>query len=448
MVLPEEYENRMKAYLGEADFRAYLGSLEEKSLRALRVNTLKLSEEEFLSLGIPGIGQGDRVPWCPEGFYYEETEQKIGDTPAHHGGFFYIQEPSAMAPAEALGVRPGERVLDLCSAPGGKGTALAAKMENRGLLVLNEPVPSRAKILSENTERMGIANALVLCGKPEGLSERFPGFFDRVLVDAPCSGEGMFRKNPGAVAEWSGENVLLCAKRQKDILVHAVRMLSPGGRLVYSTCTFNPGENEENTAFLLKNFPELTLLEEKKLLPWKIRGEGQYYSVFEKTGREGEDPGKKTSFSVEKPPKERELKAFFEFASGFLRLPKEVLPGGRFVFIGDGLYVMPGDVPGLSGLRVLRAGLHLGTIRKDRFEPSHALFLYLKKEDTALSAELSEEEAVSYLAGESVRLSDKDPRSSLNGWCLLLYKGKSIGGGKINQGMIKNHYPKGLRIRK
>lgn len=354
-----------------------------------------------------------------------------------------------MAPAVKLGAKPGERVLDLCSAPGGKGTYLAAKMENTGLLVLNEPVPSRAKILSGNVERMGIVNAVVTCHLPEELSERFPLFFDRILVDAPCSGEGMFRKNPEAVSEWSTENVALCVERQRRILEEAVKMLAPGGTLVYSTCTFNPEEDEANAAYFQKAHPELLLLEEEKLWPHKVRGEGQYYAVFRKEGALPGDDGRKSApFSAEKAPGKKDLNVFFEFAKESLSLPNEILPDGHFVLIGDGLYVMPGEVPSLAGLRVLRTGLHLGTIRKDRFEPSHALFLALKKEDFAVTAELDDEEAAGYLAGESVRLSPEDPRSDLAGWCMLLYKGRGIGGGKINQGMIKNHYPKGLRIRK
>ncbi|MFW5632265.1 MAG: RsmF rRNA methyltransferase first C-terminal domain-containing protein, partial [Acetivibrio ethanolgignens] len=388
-MLPKEFENRMKNMLGE-EYTAFLSSYDEKKWQSLRINTLKAKKENFLSEKKFSL---EPVAWCETGYYYGDGEQP-GKHPYHEAGVYYIQEASAMAPGTYLEAQPGERILDLCAAPGGKSTQAACMLQGEGLLVCNEIHPARAKILSENIERMGVRNALVTNETPQALEKAFPLYFDRILVDAPCSGEGMFRKNEEARQEWSPVNVELCASRQQEILQCASNMLKPGGRLVYSTCTFAPLENENIVGWFLKNHPDFTIKEVKKwdgmaagesawmeepieeikgtlrLWPHKLRGEGHYVAVLERdlSGTVGKEP------LVEKGISEKECKEYFEFAKQYLKIP----PRGKLIRFGEQLYIAPDELPSLHRLRVLRPGLHLGTMKKNRFEPSHALALALK----------------------------------------------------------------------
>ncbi|MGN0308957.1 MAG: RsmB/NOP family class I SAM-dependent RNA methyltransferase, partial [Lachnospiraceae bacterium] len=265
ITLPQEFLNRMKSSLGE-EFPLFLASYEKEEHKALRRNPLKASREEFEKKIPFSLKQ---VPWTPTGYYYPLTQQP-GQHPYHQAGLYYIQEPSAMAAAEYLEVKPGERILDLCAAPGGKSTQIGGYLQGEGLLLCNEPHPSRAKILSENIERMGIGNALVTNEMPNKLAESFPEYFDKILVDAPCSGEGMFRKNEEARREWSLQNVKLCAHRQEEILEEAAKMLRLGGKLVYSTCTFSKEENEESISRFLARHPEFIFLKDKRLWPHQV----------------------------------------------------------------------------------------------------------------------------------------------------------------------------------
>ena len=428
-MLPEAFLQRMEAQLG-SEYPAFLESLERPRAVALRFNPMKEERPVLPFVGAP-------VPWEPEGFYYD-PETRPGLHVYHEAGVYYLQEASAMAPVALLDPQPGERVCDLCAAPGGKTTQIAGRMLGQGFLVCNEINPKRAKILSRNIERMGVANALVTNEHPETLASRFPGFFDRVLVDAPCSGEGMFRKEEAAVTDWSQETVQMCARRQREILDSAARLVRPGGRLVYSTCTFAPEEDEETVAAFLETHPEFT--PEPVEAPWfvsgenasyrmwphKLLGEGHFAAVLRKTqGESGEVPA---------CPGEKCPKAWESFA-------KELditLPEGKAVSFGQSLYWAPTELPELNRLKVLRPGLELGTERKGRFEPAHALALWLKTCAVTESFPPESPEMKAYLHGDVVP-------SGKKGWCLVQAGGYAIGWGKGDGSVLKNHYPKGLR---
>ena len=346
-----------------------------------------------------------------------------------------------MAPAALLEPRPGERVLDLCAAPGGKSTQLARAMEGRGILVCNEIHPKRARILSGNIERLGISNALVLNESPERLAERLPGWFDRVLVDAPCSGEGMFRKEEAALTDWSEDTVAMCAARQKTILTSAAKLVRPGGRLVYSTCTFAPEENEDMIEAFLEARPDFlpvpmdapwfspglrNLPGTYRLWPHLLRGEGQFAAVLQRTGSP-ETPVSVPQPTEALPPESREL---------LLQLP--ALPAGGAVRFGETVFLVPPDTPELRGLRVLRAGLELGQLKKGRFEPAHALALWPETADNCVSFPAGSPEIARYLHGETLP-------TERQGWVLVQVDGYGLGWGKGAAGVLKNHYPKGLR---
>lgn len=365
-----------------------------------------------------------------------------------------------MAVAQLLEARPGERILDLCAAPGGKTTCIAAAMKGRGLLFCNEIHPVRARILSENIERMGIVNACVANEAPGHLAEVFSGFFDRILVDAPCSGEGMFRKNEEARMEWSLENVAACVRRQEEILDCAAEMLRPGGRLVYSTCTFAPEENEGTISSFLERHGEYKVLpidrkrfglpcgEEPylRLWPHRVRGEGHFAAVLQKAGEQGAGYKRVSKNGALKGLDGKELGEFSRFCKEVLsRIPVwECTEADQPVFLrfGDNLYLAPWEMPDLKGLKVIRPGLHLGELRKNRFQPAHALALAMSSRDAVRVWNLKAEDAetADYLAGQTL------PAQGEKGWYLICVDGFSLGWGKLSGGIMKNHYPKGLRI--
>lgn len=600
--LPREFLLRMQGLMEADEYEAFLSSYGRERSFSLRVNTLKCSPEAFWRLAEsfapccrrePETYSSEedmsaglrRVLWEPCGFYYPE-EFRPGRLPWHEAGMYYIQEASAMLPAVLCGARPGERVLDLCAAPGGKSTKLAADMRGEGLLVANEIHPGRAKILSANIERMGIRNAVVTCETPQRLASRFPLFFDRIAVDAPCSGEGMFRKEEEAAAQWSPENVALCADRQAEILEEAAAMLRPGGILVYSTCTFSPEENEGAVFRFLLAHSDFTVVPAREILgpdmeawsleggrpewigdlsggrsaegdlsggwsaegdlfgdrveagdfsggraeeappfeegragiadslrgavrlwPHRISGEGHFVAVLRKRGGTGADAiksaakrggmessrkkkgGKRAAGGKQDRMTEEALRLWEEFALENLQISvkKESL-----LLSGDTLWALPvpADAISLDGMRVLRAGLQLGSVAKGRFEPSHALAMALGAGEAARCVRLTgaepaagsgksrarvgqtgrdgltgaepaagsgkcharagetvivgldgAEPAWSWLRGESLPL-EEDPEK---GWCLVLIDGCSAGWGKSAGGMLKNHYPRGLR---
>ena len=428
-MLPEAFLERIKTQLGE-EYEDFLKSLERPRAVALRFNPLK-GEQPVM----PFVA--DPVPWEPMGYYYD-PEARPGLHVYHEAGVYYLQEASAMAPVALLDPQPGEKVCDLCAAPGGKTTQIAGRMAGEGFLLCNEINPKRAKILSRNIERMAVRNALVTNEHPENLAKRFAGFFDRVLVDAPCSGEGMFRKEEAAVTDWSVETVEMCARRQAEILHSAAKMVKPGGRLVYSTCTFAPEEDEMAVAAFLEAHPEFE--PENLEAPWfvpgengshrmwphKLLGEGHFAAVLKKTGTEDDD--------VEIPAGEKLPKEWLSFARELgIRLPE-----GKAVSFGQNLFWAPVEMPDIRRLKVMRPGLELGTVKKDRFEPAHALALWLKdcanvQDYPADSAEMKE-----YIHGNVVP-------SKVKGWCLVTADGYAIGWGKGDGNVLKNHYPKGLR---
>lgn len=428
-MLPEAFLERMKAQLG-AEYGQFLASLERPRAVALRFNPLKGERPD-----LPFVGQP--VPWEPEGVYYD-PEARPGLHVYHEAGVYYLQEASAMAPVALLDPQPGERVCDLCAAPGGKTTQIAGRMGGQGFLLCNEINPKRAKILSRNIERMAVANALVTNEHPETLAQRFPGFFDRVLVDAPCSGEGMFRKEEAAVTDWSEETVAMCARRQGEILHSAAKLVRPGGRLVYSTCTFAPAEDEGVVAAFLEAHPEFT--PEPVEAPWfapgenasyrmwphRLLGEGHFAAVLRKTGGETEDIPLEAN---EKLPKQWD---------SFAKELNITLPAGKAVCFGQSLFWAPEEMPEIRKLKVLRPGLELGNVKKDRFEPAHALALWLKECANVQDYGPDSEEIRDYLHGDVVP-------SGVKGWCLVRAGGYSIGWGKGDGRVLKNHYPKGLR---
>ena len=451
--LPSAYIVKMKRLLGEAGFFAYTRALEQPTERALRLNLL-LCPDGLPPCPLEEEGMGERVPWA-RGAYFVRGDARPGLSPLHEAGLFYLQEPSALSAVTALDPQPGERVLDLCAAPGGKSTQIAALMAGRGLLVCNEPVPSRAQILSRNIERMGVTNAVVTCALPEQLAPRFPAFFNRILVDAPCSGEGMFRRQPEAIAEWSEGAPAGCAQRQLDILESAVSMLAPGGTLVYSTCTFNDTENEGVLARLLERHAELSAVPFAlpglpaapggyvHLYPHEIRGEGHFVSLLRKAA---DTPAPEERGTSSRAP--RRAKGSRVQAASPIALPKDVLAPGvrleRLYAAGDALWSLPEglDVQRLDGLRTLRTGLLLARLEGRHVEPDHALAMALRPEQAARTAELTREQALAYQAGEALEL------GNLPGGCTLLtHQGVSLGFGRQSGGLMKNRYPKGLRRR-
>ncbi|MBR4863997.1 MAG: RsmB/NOP family class I SAM-dependent RNA methyltransferase [Oscillospiraceae bacterium] len=426
-MLPEAFLNRIEKQLG-AEYPAFLESLERPRAVALRFNPLKGEAPALSFVQSP-------VPWEPMGYYYD-PEARPGLHPYHEAGVYYLQEASAMAPVALLDPQPGERICDLCAAPGGKTTQIAGRMAGEGFLLCNEINPKRAKILGRNIERLGVANALVTNEHPGKLAERYAAYFDRVLIDAPCSGEGMFRKEEAAVTDWSQETVEMCARRQAEILHSGAMLVRPGGRLVYSTCTFAPEENEEAIAQFLQTHPEFT--PETVEAPWfvkgengsfrmwphKLLGEGHFAAVLRKTGGEEED--------VSVPSGEKLPRPWQDFAKQL----GITLPEGKAVIFGQSLYWAPTDMPDLRGIKVVRPGLELGELKKDRFEPAHALALWLR--EASCSHDLAADAVAGYMHGETVPSGEK-------GWCLVTVDGYSIGWGKGDGSVLKNHYPKGLR---
>ncbi|MBO4989489.1 MAG: RsmF rRNA methyltransferase first C-terminal domain-containing protein [Clostridia bacterium] len=422
MKLPEDFIKRMRLL---SDSEAFFQSYDLPPVRGIRVNLLKTTPSAFAE-GSP-FPLGERIPWEESGFYV--TEEKVGKTIEHAAGLFYSQEPSAMCAVPLLDLKPGDFFLDLCSAPGGKGTQSAALMQGKGIAVLNEKMPDRAKILAGNVERMGIRNAVVLNADPRELETRFPACFDKILVDAPCSGEGMFKKEENAVGEWSLAKVAMCAERQRGILDSAASMLKEGGILVYSTCTFSPEEDEGQIADFLARHGEFTLLEEHKLYPHRVKGEGHYAAKLLKTAGEIGTWRKETNFL-----KAAEETVYRTFERSFFVGRQE-----RLFAFGNSISSLPEGCFSLKGLKVLRAGLPLGTIEKGRFEPAHSFAMAYPEECFLGVAEIGEK-ARSYLRGEPFE------NEGENGWCVVTFRGFPLGIGKRVNGIVKNHLPKGLRL--
>lgn len=430
--LPAAFVSRMQKDLPQDEQEAFFDAYDKPACRGIRVNSLKIGTEEFKRISPFALRP---VPWEANGFYV--AEEKPGRHPHHFAGLYYCQEPSAMSVVPQVGVRPGERVLDLCAAPGGKSTQLAQAMEGEGILFCNEPVPARAHILTQNIERMGVRNSVAICSRTADLAWRFPKFFDRVLVDAPCSGEGMFRKNPEeALKNWSEENVRFCAKRQREILADAASMLAEGGTLVYSTCTFSREEDEGQTELFLREHPDFVLERQQKLYPHRAEGEGHYCAVLKKETYEDRNPVRCPQQREQVTPKERA--SFLRFCEMHLKK----VPQGRLFAAGGILYLLPVGMPHVdwAGTVLLRAGVRAGEFAKNRFEPSHALAMCLRADDAARTVCCTVSEAEKFMRGETLLADVSD------GWCLVCVDSYPLGWGKATGGIIKNHYPKGLRL--
>ncbi|MEY8336604.1 RsmB/NOP family class I SAM-dependent RNA methyltransferase [Lachnospiraceae bacterium 62-35] len=472
--LPEEFKKKMEGLLGE-EYTAFISSYDRSRVQGLRINLLKLSEKEGEQLLAPF--HLTPVPWAEEGYYYEE-QTRPGRHPFHAAGLYYIQEPSAMAVVSLLDVQPGDRVLDLCAAPGGKTTHIAGRLQGKGFLLSNEIHPSRARILSQNVERMGISRGVVTNEEPSRLAERFPEFFDKVVVDAPCSGEGMFRKEETAREEWSKAYPMSCALRQQEILRHGAAMLKRGGILVYSTCTFSPEEDEQIIEQFLESHSDFEIADRDSLVksrgyeglsegrpqwgrekreelrhtfriwPHLAKGEGHYIAVLRKK-EEGEQEeeskkGRRRKTGAGKGFSYIKDKKLLEKIEIFL---KEICPKvrewescGKWILFGEQLCLMPEEIGDMEGLRVLRPGLHVADFKKARLEPAHSLALWLKREEAACCQDLDMEEALRYLRGETIAGGGK------KGWTLMCVAGYPLGWAKGSAGILKNHYPKGLRL--
>ena len=459
MNLPIEFENKMKAFLGN-EWDDFLYSYDNNRFQALRFNTLKVQspEERMRILKVLGISSDKRVSWANEAYYFDENVRP-GKHPYHEMGLYYIQEPSAMSAAALLAPKPGMRVLDLCAAPGGKSTQLATYLGDSGLLVSNEINTQRSRILSQNIERMGIKNAIVTNEDSFVLASHFPGFFNAIQVDAPCSGEGMFRKLPEAIEQWSMENVAICAARQKEILDNAAVMLKPGGVIVYSTCTFSREENEDVIEYFLERHTDFTLEEMERFWPHKVDGEGHFVAKLVRRGSinefveaDGKTKKNKNSKNRKNETKTALTKENMKLLSEFLDETisddmAALIKNSRLVMFGEQLYRLPDMEVDIKGLKVQRAGLHIGEFKKQRFEPSHSLALALKLSEAKNVVKLTcdNPQTIGFFNGQSVMLSDEQAAECKKGWALVCVDGYPAGWGKVNGTQVKNHYPKGLR---
>lgn len=462
MNLPAAFIDKYRQLMGDQEVTAFLNALtKEDSLSGFRTNPLKPGQPTAI---LNKVSQGS-VPGVANG-YLGHVDGKSLD---HVTGWVYSQEPSAMNVAQLVDPQPGERVLDLCAAPGGKSTQLVALMKNQGLLVANEIFTKRAKILAENLERWGAINTLVTNESPAALEKQFPQFFDRVLVDAPCSGEGMFRKEPAGIEYWHPEYPAECANRQKQILKSALKMLKPGGILVYSTCTFAPEEDEQNAAWLLREFPQLTicdlprqegmdkgrpewadgnpaLAKAIRLFPHHYHGEGHFIAKFQLAGEGQTIPVLKRQRRKKKRRQRQDNNALSnQEIDEWRKWSQTVMPqftADRLIKFGDQLYQLPDGIRSVDGLHVLRPGLHLGTLKKKRFEPSLALALSLADYQAVRHLTITIDQWHQYVHGDVLTIA----AGHENGWYLLVADGHPCGFGKLVGTTVKNFYPKGLRF--
>lgn len=459
MKLPIEFEKRMKEMLGP-DYDNYLASFELESYQGLRVNTLKVPVDTFTELSPFEL---EKVDWTPKGFYLNNSDKKPSKHPYYFAGLYYLQEPSAMTTASLLPIDEGDKVLDICAAPGGKSTELAAKLNGTGLLVSNDISNSRAKALLKNLELFGAGNTLITSVAPNELANRFPGFFDKILIDAPCSGEGMFRKQSNMTTAWENNGVDLFVGLQKSILTEAVKMLKPGGMIIYSTCTFSPEENEQSIEYLLSLDDSLSLVELpmldgfdkghvdwgktgnedltkcRRLWPHRVKGEGHFVAMVQKANTENTGAHSSYQFSKEKLSDE---------ARSFIKSLSYPFDMKRMDVLKDKVYYIPEDMPDVRGLRILRCGLLMGEIKKNRFEPSQALAMFLKMNefDNSLSLDIDDNRVIKYLKGETIELNDSEKDSVADGFVLICVGDYPLGWGKHSKGVIKNKYLPGWRM--
>lgn len=454
--LSEEYLNRMRDLLGEEEFSAYLKSFDEERLYGLRVNTAKVTPEAF-----PELVSWDLkpVPWIPNGFYYEGTERPAKD-PYYYAGLYYLQEPSAMTPAMLLPVEPGDRVLDLCGAPGGKSTELGVKLAGKGVLISNDISNSRAKALLKNLELWGISNICVTSETPDKLADVFGPWFDKILIDAPCSGEGMFRKDDDMVKSYEERGPEYYSEIQKEITDQAVRMLAPGGLLLYSTCTFSRCEDEEIICHILENHQEMELIRLPlfegasggigldgciRLFPHKIKGEGHFISLLRKNGGGAERTAAGSRERSRTEPQGKKAPALPTELTDFLALMNREFDDSRIMIKNDSVYYLPENFVPAKELRYLRTGLLLGELKNKRFEPGQALAMTLHAEEfkQTISWKKEDDRVIRYLKGETISLTPEE--GPVKGWCLVCVDGYPLGFAKGTGMALKNKYYPGWR---
>ena len=427
--LPQRFLDDMKELLMD-EYDDFIKSYDEPKTTGLRVNTLKISKEDLLNLNLYNL---DQIPWAKEGFYYNEGVDRPGKSPLHEAGAYYLQEPSAMSVVPKLDVQEDEKILDMCAAPGGKSTYILSKLNNTGLLVSNEINPTRIRALGENLERFGAKNCIITNTDSNNLRKVFTGYFDKIVIDAPCSGQGMFRKDEVAITDWSYAKVLECQSIQREIIRDGYEMLTNGGTLVYSTCTFAKEENEDVINEFISEYPNAKLIIMERLWPHKVKGEGHFVAKIQKL--EEEDCNVK---QIKVKRIDKEIKDYKDFEKKFLNISLE----NKFEIRGENLYLLPEESPDTKKIKLLRYGLHVGTLKKNRFEPSHALSHYLKMEDAKYieNLKVNDEQILQYLRGNTINTGNS------RGWVLVCVEGIPIGWGKESNGVLKNLYPKGLRI--
>lgn len=467
--LPQSFLDSMKEILGE-DYEAFLAGFDGQRQYGLRVNTLKMNLEEFERIAPFHL---KKVPWISNGYFYE-AEDAPAKHPFYSAGLYYLQEPSAMTPASRLKVQPGERVLDLCAAPGGKATELGAALQGEGLLVANDINTARARALLRNLELFGISNSFVTNEPPHVLAERFPEFFHKIMVDAPCSGEGMFRKNPAVVDSWQEKGPEYFSKLQREIIVQAADMLLPGGMMFYSTCTFSPLENEKTITHLLKERPDMEVIPMedyegfaegltsyrgevfdescklcRRIWPHKMSGEGHFMALLHKksgTQQQVQQTVSQSSIWWEKcKGLNKEQKAA---AEDFFSHVNIAYDEKRIDVRGNNLYYLPAPKYDGRGLHFLRNGLFMGEFKKKRFEPSQpfALALHAQDFDQVLDFPADDERLSRYLRGETLDVSDLIAgEKKRKGWQLVMVAGHPLGFGKLVNNNLKNKYPAGWR---
>jgi len=444
----KEFFDRMSKLLTPEELDTFKNEYQKPSFVGIRVNTLKCSTEKLLSL-VPRVSTEDVTPFCDEGFYLRDKEDFSGNHPLHHAGAVYFQEPSAMSAVTLLDPEKGDKVLDLCAAPGGKSTQIAAKLMGTGLIWSNEYVKNRANILLGNFERCGIRNGVVSNTDPEVLCSQLEGYFDKVLVDAPCSGEGMIRRDPNALTEWSVEQTVSCATRQLKILNSAKKALRPGGIMVYSTCTFSYEENEGVIETFLRENPDFELMDcaenfGRPTLDGKARriypmdgGEGHFAAKLRKSD---DSQGYRVN-SVQSPTPQKKVPAV---ALDFIKeCFYDTTPYENLLVKEDKIYALPPVCPDLTGTHAIRAGVFVGTVKKNYFEPTHSLYMSadISNLRQVVNLEPNDARIIKFLKGEEI-----DVDENIKGYTAVAVSGIVTGFGKVSNNKLKNKYPKGLRI--
>lgn len=443
MQLPEKFKVQMKELLQD-EYEDYIQSFEHERYYGLRINTLKISVEEFLKINPFHLTP---IPWSDDGFYYDAKLDKPSKHPYYYAGLYYLQEPSAMLPAQVLPIEKNDLVLDTCAAPGGKSTKLATKLNQTGLLISNDISSSRCQGLLKNIELFGIKNAWVTSEDLVNMEKHYPKTFDKILVDAPCSGEGMFRKEPDLIKSWIERDDSYYPPIQKSILNAALSMLKPDGSLVYSTCTFSIHENEEVIQEALRqhadvhlvNIPKtdgmksgINMQECVRLYPHKIHGEGHFVALLKKDGTQNE----RKQFPLKSDRLSQDI-------LDFLKLCK--LENGYYKIKKDKVLWFNIPFETYKGLRILRSGLLVGQIKNNHFEPSQALAMSLHKDtfQNTINLSIKDDRVLKYLKGETLDVKDID--SKTNGWTLVLVDTFPLGFAKLSKGSLKNKYAKGWR---